>query len=135
MIRNANLGKELVLTAANKVGILADISKLLADHGINIEGVAGYVVSKEAKLMFVTNDNLRAGDAIKKKGYKDVKEHEVIIVDLENKAGALKVLTHKLLAEKIDINYVYGTVCAGGCPAKLVLSTSDNEKAIVLFTK
>ena len=133
MIRSANISKEIVVTAENKVGVLADISKILADHGINIEGVAGYEIGNEAKIMIVAEDTLRAKEALERAGYKKMTEHEIVIVDLENKPGALKSITAKMAAEKIDIKYIYGSSCPEGCPAKIVLSTSNNEKALVLF--
>ena len=135
MIKDANLGKELVVSMANKVGILANISKILADHGINIEGVAGYVANKEARIMIVVDDTLRAKEALQKGGYKGVKENEVIVVVLDNNPGALKTITVKMEAEKVDINYAYGTTCLEGCAARIILSTSDNEKALVAFKK
>jgi hypothetical protein len=133
MIKNANLGKEIVVTTENKVGVLANMSKILADHGINIEGVAGYAMNNEAKIMLLVDDTLRAKEALQKAGYKNMKEHEVVVVDLENKPGALKSISAKLAAEKIDINYTYGTACPEGCPARIVLATSENEKALVSF--
>jgi hypothetical protein len=136
MITNARLGKEIVVTLANKIGLLADMTKLIADHGVNIETLAGYADKDgSAKIMMVTEDNQRVGDALKKAGYKSLIEREVVIVDLENKVGALKQVGAKLAAEGIDIKHVYGTSCAAGCPAKLVLSTNDNEKALLAFKK
>ena len=131
MVKNVNLAKEIVVTAENKVGLLAGMSKILADHGINIEGVAGYEMGNEAKLMFVVSDTLRAKEALEKAGYNKTKEYEVIVVDLENKPGALKGITAKLAAEKIDIKYMYGTTCSEGCPARIILATDSNEKALV----
>ncbi len=131
MVKNAEMGKEIVVTVANKAGILANMSKILADHGINIEGVAGYAQNNEAKIMIVTDDELRAKEALVKAGYKTIKEKEVVVVELVNKPGALKGITAKLAEEKIDILYTYGTACPTGCPARLILSTSDNEKALV----
>ena len=94
MIKSAQLGKEIAVFVTNKIGVLENISKILADHGINMEGVAGYATEKnEARIMFVSGDNLRVMDALKKNNYTNIKESEVLIVDLENKAGALKVLT------------------------------------------
>lgn len=133
MIKDVKLAKEIYVSEKNKVGILANISKILADSGINLHGVAGYAVGGEASIMLVAEDNLRAADAIKKAGYKNVKENEVIITELINKPGALKDLTAKLAAGGIDMKYVYGTVCSAGCPGKIVLSTSDNEKALALL--
>lgn len=135
MLKQAQLGKEIVVTVVNKSGVLADMSKLLAEHGINIEAVAGYAIDKEARIMLVTDDNLRTGDALKKAGYNSLKENEVVIVELENKPGALKYVTAKLASQGIDIKQIYGTTCSAGCPAKIILSTSDNEKALVAFKK
>ena len=133
MIRAANLGKELVVTASNNVGILANMSKILADHGINVIGVAGYAQGGEAKIMIVADDALRAGEALTKAGFKAIETKEVVVVELENKSGALKSLSAKLLDAKIDIRYVYGTTCSGGCAATIIVSTVDNEKALVIL--
>lgn len=135
MVKSAQLGKQIVVTVANKIGILADMSKMVADHGINVEAVAGYAINNEAKIMFLTSDNQRVTDALKKAGYSSIKEEEVVVVELENKAGALKNITAELVAQGIDIKQVYGTACAAGCPAKIILSTSNNDKALVALKK
>lgn len=135
MIKSAKLKKEIRVTVVNKIGVLADISKILADHGINIEAAAGYAAGNNATIMLVADDNLRALDALKKEGYKSVKEAEVLILVLENKPGALKAITEKLAENDIDIKQLYGTTCPDGCPARVVLSTSNNDKAVVAFKK
>ncbi|MDP3731962.1 MAG: ACT domain-containing protein, partial [Candidatus Omnitrophota bacterium] len=123
----------IIVTVMNKVGVLADMAKILADHGINIEAVKGYAEDGQAKIMLITDDNLRTMDALKKNGYKGAVESEMIMLELENKPGALKYITGKLASEEIDIKFIYGTTCPGGCPAKIILSTSNNEKALVAF--
>ncbi|MDD5428949.1 MAG: ACT domain-containing protein [Candidatus Omnitrophica bacterium] len=133
MIKDAKMGKELVLTVPNKMGTMANVSKILADHGINIEGVAGYAMGNEAKIMLVADDVLRAQDALTKAGFNAIESKEVVVAQLENKTGALKSLSTKLLDAKIDIKYLYGTTCSGGCAATIIVSTSDNEKALVVF--
>jgi hypothetical protein len=135
MIKSAQLNKQITVTVINKIGVLADLTKILAGRDINIVGAAGYALDKEAKIMLVTEDNLSTIDALKKAGYKSLEEKEVIVVELENKAGALKLVTTMLAAEGIDIKQVYGSVCAGGCAARLILSTSNNEKTLASFNK
>lgn len=135
MLKSAELGKELVVVVLNKIGVLVDMSKILADHGINIEAVAGYTKDNEAKIMLVTDDNLRAKDALIQSGYKNAQENPVVIIKLENKPGALKNITARLASNNIDIKYIYGTTCSSECPARLILSTDDNEKALVVFKK
>lgn len=137
MIKNVTLGEEITVTTRNKVGILADVAMMLASKGINIEAVLGYEVGLTGKLFLVTSGNLTIINELKKKKYKLVKETEVILVDLENKPGALKVVATEMKENNIDIKYVYITPCT--CPGKgssrMVLQTSDNERAIVLLSK
>ncbi|MDD5108099.1 MAG: ACT domain-containing protein [Candidatus Omnitrophica bacterium] len=135
MIKNASISKEVVVTAENKIGLLNKISKLVADHGINIDGVAGYAADNQAKIMMVTSDATRAVEALLSAGFKSAKESEIIILELENKPGALRIVTDKLAAQNVDIRYLYGTACCGSCADKLILSTSDNLKALVAFKK
>lgn len=134
MIRNVTLGEELIITTMNKVGLLADISLMLANEGINIEAAVGYGTGKMAKLMLVTNANIKIVDQLKKKGYKSVKEIEVLLVELENKPGALKVVTNELKANKIDLKHLYVTTSAGGW-SRMVLQTSNNESAMAALNK
>lgn len=131
MLKGVNLTKGIVVTVANKIGVLADMSKILADHSINIEAVKGYADNGKAKIMLVTDDNLRTIDALKKSGYQSAVESEMIMLELENKPGALKNITAKLASEEIDIKFIYGTTCPSGCPARIILSTSDDGKALV----
>ena len=131
MLTNARRGKEIVVTVDNKVGALAEITDLLADAGININAVAGHAASgNQAKITFVTTDNARAMEVFKKKQYPSVAESDVVIAELENRAGALKQVSLKLATENIDIKYIYGTTCGSQGPAMIVLATSDNEKAL-----
>ena len=136
MLKGARFGREIVVSVVNKIGVLADASRALAEHGINIEAVAGYAKEDNtAKIMFVTADTLRTVDALKKAGYNSINENEVVIVELEDKPGALKFVTAKLAAEEIDIKHIYGTTCATGCPARIVFSSSNNQKALAAFRK
>jgi len=137
MIKNAKLVKEIAVRVVNKIGVLADISNKLAEHGVNIEAVAGYAKdnSAEAEIILVTTDNLRTVELLKKNAYNSVGERDALMVELENTPGALKKITEKLAKENIDIKYIYGTACSMNCPAKIVLSTSDDQKALVEFKK
>lgn len=136
MIKNAVLGKEIVVTVVNKIGVLADISKILAGQRINIEAVAGYAgENNQAQIMLVTEDNLRGVDILRKNNYNNIKESEVVVVELENTAGALKNATAKLASEDIDIKYIYGTTCTCAGSSRIIFSTVNNAKAVVAFKK
>jgi hypothetical protein len=137
MIKNIVLGEEITITTKNKVGILADVSKMLSLKGINIEAALGYEVGTKAKLLVVTNANLVIVNELKKMKYASVEETEVLLVDLDNKPGALKVVATEMKENKIDIKYIYLTPCT--CVTKgssrMVLQTSDNERAMAILSK
>lgn len=136
MIKRVALAEEIIITTKNKVGLLADISKMLAEEGVNIEAAVGYEVADTAKLMIVTSANLRIVGELKKKKYKSVEEIEVVMVELENKPGALKVVTTDLKKAGIDIRHLYVTSpSSSGGSSRMVLQTSDNEEAIAILSK
>jgi hypothetical protein len=134
MLKGANLGKEIQVTVKNEVGVLFSMAKILADHGINVEATSAYVVEDKGFITLMTDDNLRAKEALQGGGY-PAEEKDIVLVDLENKPGALKVVTNKLVSEGIDIQYEYCTACPGGCPTRMILSTSDNQKALLALKK
>ncbi|MBN1526789.1 MAG: ACT domain-containing protein [Candidatus Omnitrophica bacterium] len=136
MIKGVALGEEIIVTTKNKVGLLAEISTMLANEGVNIHSVVAYEIEDVAKLMLVTNANIKIIDELRKKKYMSVEEIEVVVVDLENKRGALKVVTTELAKAKIDIKHIYVTsssVKEGS--SKMVLWTSDNEAAMEVLSQ
>lgn len=138
MIKSIALGEEILITTRNKVGLLADIATMLANQGVNVEAISGYEVGDTAKLRLVTNANLGIVEELKEKKYKSVTESEVLIIEIVNKPGALKVVTTELGNNKIDMNCLYVTSpigAGGGISSKMILSTSDNEKAMALLSK
>lgn len=135
MINRVFIGEEIVITTKNKVGLLADISTIAVNHGINIDAVLGYKVDHTAKMLLITRANLPIMAFLRKKKYKYMKETEVVVVDLSNKPGALKLVTTELKNNKIDIKYVYVTACSCGGSSRMVLQTSDNEKTMSLLTR
>ncbi len=135
MSKQAVLKKELIVSIANKVGVLADISKIIAHEGINILAINGYAITKDkAIIRFVSEDNSGALRILKKIGYGSISEGEVLIVHLENRPGSLRELAGKLANAKIDINSLYGTACKGGSPASIILSTNNNKKARLVLS-
>ena len=135
MIKSVTIGEEIVVTTRNKVGILADTAVIMANDGVNIDALLGYEVGQTAKLLFITDGNLRILNELKKKKYKTIKETEVIVVELDNKPGSLKVVATELKNSKIDIKHVYITTPYRGESSRLILQTSDNEKAMSLLSR
>jgi hypothetical protein len=137
MLRKAALVKQIYVTVNHEVGVLNRMADYLADRGINIEAVAGYEITgtDKARVMLVVEDTRRATDLLKQKGFTALEEREEILVELENKPGALKSVTSLLAAREINIRQIYGTMSTEKSPVRVVMATSDNQAAIVTLKK
>ena len=136
MIKSVTVGKEISVVVTNEVGALARTVSFLVNHGVNVEAVAGYAnnVGDQGELIFITDNNEMAINELVNNGYEDVREGEVLIVELENRPGTLKNVSELLASNRININYIYCTTCSCGCPAKIILATSDNDRAYQLLS-
>ncbi len=130
MIRSVKIGKEFVLVSENKVGALSKVAALLADRGIDILAISAQAAGGVALMNLVTDDPLRTRDVLAKKKMK-AQENGVLLLEVEDRPGVLMRITRKLAAKKIDILNIYASAPASYGPCVLVLSTNDNQKALV----
>ena len=136
MIRQITRGTELSVVVTNEVGALARTMSFLVNHGINVETIAGYSnhAGDEGELIFITDNNEVAVNELVSSGYENIRESDVLIIELENRPGTLKNISELLSLNNININYIYSTSCSRGCPAKIVLATSDNDTAMKILS-
>ncbi len=125
--------KEFLIKSDNKIGTLADLSKVIASRGVNIRAISAWNVDDEAFFRMITSDNTEAEGALKDEGY-SFKENDVVVVELPDKVGELNGLANKLKSDGIDLTYVYGTTSKPEYGAIIVLSSNNNDKAIELLT-
>lgn len=130
MIQNVELEKEFVVVSENKVGVLSKVAAMLADRGIDIVAISAQAAGGVALMNFVTDDALRTRDLLAKNGFK-AHENAVLLVEIEDKPGALVWITRKLAAKKINILNVYGSAPVSYGPCALVVTTDNNQKALV----
>jgi len=126
---NAVMGKQLMISVDNRVGALAEASRIIADAGINLIAICGYVIDNKGFILFVTEDSAKAKGLLKSKKY-DVREEEVVLVSLDNQPGTLKALTEKIASIGIDITLLYGSADEKGKASKIVI-ISENNKALL----
>jgi len=130
---NAVLDKQLIITVNNKVGTLAEVNSVVASFGINVIAVCAYAVDNTGFIMFVSEDNDKAKELLKDKGY-NVREEEVILLSLRNRPGELQAVTKKIADAGIDLTLIYGSVEKKGKASQIVL-ISENNKAVLAAIK
>ncbi len=123
---------ELLLITDNKVGKLAEISKVVKESEINIRAISAWAFDDKAYFRMVVSDNAKAREILQ--GLGKLEEKEVIIVDMPDEVGQLFLLTSRLKDNNIDIRYIYGTTAQPGSSAIVILSSDSNEKVLKIIS-
>lgn len=130
---NARIGEQLMITVGNRVGALADVSRILAEVGINLTALCGYVIDNQGFIVFVASDNAKAKSLLKAKKF-DIREEEVVLVTLDNRPGTLRAITEKIADAGIDITLLYGTADEKGKTSKVVIVSENNGAVLTAIT-
>ena len=115
----------------------AKVSAALAAENVNILAGTGYSASgarRKAIFTLIVDDLIKAEKALDKLGADDVQDTSVIIVETQNKVGALERISGAIADAGIMIYYFYSTTSSGKT-ATCVFKTADDKKAIKVLTK
>jgi hypothetical protein len=124
----AKKAKQLTFSLPNKVGLLSDISAAIAEAKVNIVAICAYEMEDRGYFMVMTDGNARAKKAIARMGA-EIKEEDVVAVEMSNKVGELEKVAKKIAGVGVDIRLAYGTSGTGKA-GTLVFMTADDKKAI-----
>jgi hypothetical protein len=97
--------RELIIVAKDQVGLLARISKTLADRSINIDSVSLETVGKDVMIRLVASQDKEAAKLLEDAGYK-VTASDVIILKIEDQPGELAKVALTLAESGINIRSV-----------------------------
>lgn len=122
---------QLTLTLQSKPGVLAKISRALADAGVNITAICAAETAGRGKIRMLVSDPARAKEALKAAKYRPGEE-PALTLTLEDRPGALARVAEKLAQGKINIKCAYSTT-AGGGSSTVVLTVSNVDKAQALL--
>ncbi|MEN8255204.1 MAG: hypothetical protein ABFR33_07015, partial [Verrucomicrobiota bacterium] len=97
--------KEVSVRVLSDIGILAQLTKIVADKGVNIRAAAAWVEDENKGVVrLVTDDNLRAVDALRAHNYAP-KEIDSIEVSMHHSPGMLSSVCEKIGNGGINIHY------------------------------
>ncbi len=125
--------KQLSFMMPDRAGRLSEITTALAGAKVNVSNICAYSMQGEANFMLTADSNAKAKKALASLGV-EIKEYDVIVVEMPNKPGELQKVARKIADAGINIIYMYGTTVSGRS-ATCVITTSDNAKAVKLINK
>lgn len=111
----------------NKVGILSEITALLARHNVHVMALSTIDAADSSILRVVVDDPDKAGELFYKSGH-PFNRSEVLGVQMETEADLAGVLAALLEAE-INIHYLYPFLARPNGRSGLVLHLEDRELA------
>ncbi len=119
--------KQLTVFLENQAGGLLDVTRILKEQDINLEGFSTTEARDYGILRLIVSDTETAHQALKKAGF-TTHLMDVICIELKDRPGELYKLLDILASEGIGIDYIYLIA-----DTKIVLNVADiNETEEVL---
>ncbi len=116
-----------------RLGFFSEVSGALTKARVNIDALCAYEMEDKAYFMLAADSPVRATKALAPLGG-EIKEEEVVAVEMPNRPGELEKVAKKLADAGININLIYGTTGTGKA-STCFFKTGDNKKAIRLINK
>jgi hypothetical protein len=126
--RRGEVARDLTITVPDRPGAGAELCEAVAGAGINIEGfcVFPHRGEKWGVVHLLVEDAEAARKAIEGAGIEIAADRDVLLVELENRPGALAELLRQF-ADR-DVNVDLGYITADG---RVVIGTDDMHEARV----
>ena len=116
--------KDLTIELEEKAGTVAAVAEALGKAGVNIEGICGFVVGDKGVGHVLVADAAKARQALQSAGAVVTGEQEVLVLDIEDKPGALGKVTRKIADAGVSLNAVYLAT-----KTRVVIGARDLQKA------
>jgi len=131
-VLDAQLRCEIVLTTENRAGLLAEISRLLSDMGINMLSIALDTTDETAVIRLLATSQSYARDALREAGF-SVEERDVVVVELPHHPGFLCRVSEALARKEISLVDLHVTVSEGVGTGVVVFHCSDNGRVVQML--
>lgn len=133
-VQDARLQSEIVIRTEDRPGILAEVSRLLSDMGINLLAVTVRTDEGSAIIRLVSMSQTYARTALRDAGFA-VEEREVVVIELPHHPGFVSRVTDALARKEIAIIDLYATVSQSAGTVVVVFSSTHNGKAVQMLRR
>lgn len=113
----------------NKAGRLAEVTRILAEAGINIRALSLADTSDFGILRLIVDNNNKAKEALKAHGF-TVGKTDVVAVEVEDRPGGLHKILDSLFKANVNVEYMYAFVQQSGSNAVIIFRFDNFEEAV-----
>lgn len=123
--------KEITVETPNAAGIAGKLATLVSNQAkANIRAAWASGYNSQGHFSLITDNNQKVIEVLKKE-FPKTQEQDVLVFNVKNETGKMAEIVNQIGQAGININYLFTTYFENQ-PA-IVLSTSDNKKALALF--
>ena len=126
--------KQISIPIENSIHRLHDLTRSLADAGINLRALNLVDNGNFGELRILVSD-LAAARRIAMQAQVPARVQEVIAAEIDDRPGEFSRLLHPLLAQGIRLRHAYACAGVGSGKAVMVFSFSDNDRAAAILKK
>lgn len=125
---------QLSVFVENKRGRLAEITKVLKDHQIDIRTLSIADTKEFGILRLIVDKPDEAAEALKKDGF-TVSITKVIGIGIDDQPGGLNAAMELLTRYEISVEYMYAFISRSEKTAYVILRVADNETATRILSE
>lgn len=118
----------IIVMARDEVGVIADITRVLGDEGINMESINAQVTGEEVAVILTTDRYDHAVYVLNQAGFKAVSD-DALVLRLSDEPGALAEVAGRLKEAGVSIESLHILSRQSGY-AMVALKTDNRSEAI-----
>jgi hypothetical protein len=118
------MATDLTVILVNRPGTFADMGEALGNAGINIDGTCGFPCAGEGVAHVLVEDAAAARQALEQVGHEVRSERPVLVVDVEDRPGALGEVLRRIANAGVNVDLAYLAT-----NTRLVIGADDLDKA------
>ncbi|MFX1555467.1 MAG: ACT domain-containing protein [Promethearchaeota archaeon] len=118
------MSKDLTVILEDRPGTLADMGEALGKAGINIDGLCGFYCEGKGVIHLLVEDAASARRALEEIGLDVRGERQVLILELEDRPGAMGDITRRIAKAGVNIDLIYAAT-----KTRVVIGADDLDKA------
>ena len=126
--------KQISVFIENTPGRLADVTRILAMHGVDLVSLSIADTTHFGILRCIVADPDRALALLTERGY-SVKLTEVLALCVPDRPGGLADILEKLSAEHIALEYLYSCVRNTSDLALIIIRVDQPQAAVTILTQ
>ncbi|MBE7052084.1 MAG: ACT domain-containing protein [Ruminococcaceae bacterium] len=125
--------KQIAVFIENKKGSLADVTRFIADHKINLRALSIADTQDFGILRIITDNPDNARDILREAGY-TVTATSVLAVAIDDAPGAMASVLEILNDADVVIEYTYAFMSSAPGKAYMIFRVDNNHKATAALT-